>query len=91
MHLEESLKVEIKHSPSSELFFNERYPTINYGNYDDALNIRGFVHENDDTNYKTEVKQWVCYYNNINYLCYYYEIIINVDFNFIIYIYLNKT
>ena len=37
MHLEEGLQVEVNHSPSSELFFNERYPRINYGDYDDAL------------------------------------------------------
>ena len=57
LHLEEGLQVEVNHSPSSELFLYERYPTINYGDYDDTLNIRGFENENEDTNYKTEEKQ----------------------------------
>lgn len=49
--------VECNHSPSSYLFNNNRFPTINYGDYDDGLNIGEFGNENDNTNYKTEEDQ----------------------------------
>ena len=48
---------ECNHSPSTYLFNNDRFPTINYGDYDDGLNIGEFGNENDNTNYKTEEDQ----------------------------------
>ena len=53
----ELVEVECNHSPSSDLFNNNRFPTINYGDYDDGLNIGEFGNENDNTNYKTEEDQ----------------------------------
>jgi hypothetical protein len=56
-HLEEGFKIESNHSHSSELFFEDRYPTYNHRDYDDAFHIGGFGNENDDTIYKPEEKQ----------------------------------
>ena len=55
-HLEKGM-VESNHSPSVHLFNYGQFPTINYDDYDNALNSAEFVNENDNTNYKTEEDQ----------------------------------